>query len=173
MANTSFTIDKSHTHLTFTISHFVIAKVKGSFKEFNGALNAENDELLNASLELAIEAASIDTNDANRDGHLKTADFFDTKNFPLITYKSSKFQKNGEKEFDVEGNLTVNGIQKFLPIKVIFDGVFEHPMTKNTIAVFTVSAEIPRKEFNIGLTYPSAALGEVVKLESTVEMIKG
>jgi len=172
MASTNFKIDKSHTNLTFTISHFVIAKVNGTFKVFSGTIVTENDDMDNAKLELTIEANSIDTNDVNRDGHLKTADFFDVEKFPFITFKSSNFKKGVENNFNIEGILTVNGIEKTHQIKAIFEGTFEHPMTKNTIAVFNVSTEITRKDFNIGLTYPAAALGDIVKLESTIELIK-
>lgn len=172
MASTSFKIDKSHTHLTFTISHFVIAKVNGTFKDFSGTIVIENDDMENAKLELTIEANSIDTNDVNRDGHLKTPDFFDVEKFPFITFKSTSFQKSIENNFNIEGILTVNGIEKNHQIKVIYNGTFEHPMSKSTIAVFSLTTEIIRKDFNIGLTYPAAALGEVVKLESTVELIK-
>ena len=169
---TNYTIDKSHTHVTFSISHFMIAKVRGSFKEFSGTVVTPDDDMEGAQLALSIEAGSLDTNDVTRDGHLKTADFFNTVEFPLITYKSSKFVKRSGKDFDVEGVLNVNGIEKELPVKASFDGTFEHPVSKHTIAVFNVTADIPRKDFGIGLNYPSAVLGDVVKLESTVELIK-
>jgi len=172
MASTNFEIDKSHTHLTFTISHFVIAKVNGTFKEFSGTIVSENDDMENAELELTIEANSIDTNDAKRDGHLKTADFFDVEKFPLITFKSTIFQKGIDNNFNIEGVLTVNGIEKTQKLNAVYNGTFEHPMSKNTIAVFSLATEIIRKDFNIGVTYPAAALGEVVKLESSVELIK-
>ena len=130
------------------------------------------EDMDNATLNITIEAASIDTNEANRDGHLKTPDFFDTQNFPQITYNSSKFQRISDEDFEVEGILKVNGIEKLTKMKATYKGTFEHPMSKNIIAVFDITVEIPRKDFNIGISYPAAALGEWVKLESTVELIK-
>ena len=164
-------IDKSHTHMTFTISHFVIAKVNGTFKAFDGTIHSD-DDFKTSQIKLVIEANSIDTNDVNRDGHLKTADFFDVEKFPQIMFESTEFESAIDKATQVEGTLTVNGIAKQMALTTNYKGNFVHPQSQKTIAVFNVSAQIPRKDFNIGTTYPAAALGEIVKLESTVELVK-
>lgn len=164
-------IDQSHTHLTFTISHFVIAKINGTFRTFEGTLYSE-DNFKTSRIELVIEANSIDTNDVNRDGHLKTADFFDVEKFPQITFQSQEFENILDQVTEVDGTLTVNGVAKPVVLATTYKGNFVHPQSQNTIAVFNVSVDVPRKDFNIGASYPAAALGEVVKLESTVELIK-
>ncbi len=169
---THWEIDKAHTNLSFTISHFMIAKVKGSFKDFAGSFTYAEDDFSDGSLEIVIKADSIDTNDANRDGHLKTPDFFDVATHPEIRFQSSSIEKVGGKEYTIKGNLSVNGIEKPIVLEATYEGEFEHPVYKSTIAVFNATALIERMAFDIGKNYPAAALGEKVSLVSTLELVK-
>ena len=172
METTKWNIDKAHTNLTFTIAHFVIAKVKGTFKEFEGSVSASNNDFEDAKLDFSIVSNSIDTNDIARDNHLKTPDFFDIQAFPLITFKSKSFKKDVGKTFLVVGILTVNGVENEIRLNAEYNGTFEHPQYKKTIASFDIVADIIRKDFNIGLNYPAAALGDKVILNGTIELIK-
>lgn len=169
---TAWGIDKSHTSINFTITHFMIAKVKGQFTEFSGTLSTPGDDFDGAEIDLTIEAASINTNDVNRDNHLKTADFLDVANHSRIRFVSTSFRNLGDQQYAIDGLLTVNGIEKLNTLRASYSGQFEHPVYKNTIAYFEVQADIPRLDFNIGSSYPAAALGEVVKLNSTLELVK-
>lgn len=169
----AYKIDKGHSNVSFKISHFVISDVKGSFKEFSGNLKYAKADFSDAKINLTIESNSIETNDATRDNHLKTADFFDVSKYPTITFQSTTFKVAKNKTVTIKGNLTVNGITKPILLNGFYKGEFINPTTKSTIAVFQISGDIIRKDFNIGTTYPAAALGEVVKLESTIELVKG
>lgn len=176
LEKTTWAIDKAHTDLSFSIAHFVIAKVKGSFKDFEGTVTSSTGDFSDATIDLTIKASSIDTNETNRDAHLKTPDFFDVSTYPDIRFQST-LVKNGEgdgngKNLIVEGDLTVNGVKKPITLDASFEGEFEHPQYKTTIAVFNVATKIPRREFNIGSSYPAAALGEVVQFTGALELMK-
>ncbi|MBC7408923.1 MAG: polyisoprenoid-binding protein [Arcicella sp.] len=168
----SYKVDKSHTNIGFTISHFVISDVLGSFKDFEGTFIYSKNDFSDAKVKLTIKASSIETNDVNRDNHLKTADFFDVAKYPTITFESQSVKLLKGKNISIKGSITINGVTKPITLSGIYKGEFINPMTKNTIAVFQITTDIVRKDFNIGLSYPTAALGDVVKLESTVELIK-
>ncbi|HEX9957378.1 MAG TPA: YceI family protein [Fibrella sp.] len=169
---TAWGIDKSHTSINFTITHFMIARVKGQFTEFSGTLSTPSDDFDGAEIDLTIEAASISTNDVNRDNHLKTADFLDVASHPQIRFASTAFRHLGDNQYAIDGLLTVNGIEKPNTLHASYSGQFQHPVYKNTIAYFEVQANIPRLDFTIGASYPAAVLGEVVKLNSTLELVR-
>jgi polyisoprenoid-binding protein YceI len=169
---TTWVIDKSHTHLNFTIAHFMIAKVAGHFADFSGTFTTADADFSGAEIALTIQAASINTNDSNRDAHLRTPDFFDVASHPEIRFVSTAFTGTGNNQYRIEGLLTVNGVEKALTLDAVYNGQFEHPMSKNTIAVFEANANINRLDFNIGVSYPAAALGEVVKLNSILELTR-
>lgn len=169
---TEWTIDPSHSSISFSISHFMIATVKGSFDTFEGTLKSDGEDFTNGKLEVIIQSKSINTNQNDRDQHLRSEDFFGVEKNPQITFKSIRFEKIGDNQYKVHGIFTMNGISKELTINATYKGSFEHPQFKKTIAVFDISADIPRLEFKVGEDYPGAALGETVKLNSTVELTK-
>ncbi|GAB3641598.1 YceI family protein [Spirosoma arcticum] len=169
---TRWAIDKAHTSIRFTISHFMIAKVAGHFSEFTGTLTAPTEGFDGANIDLTIQASSISTNDEARDKHLRTPDFFDVGNHPDIRFYSTAFRLTGVDQFAIDGLLTVNGIEKSIMLNATYAGQFEHPVYKKNIAVFETSADIRRLDFNIGTSYPAAALGEVVKLTGTLELAR-
>ncbi|MBC7750082.1 MAG: YceI family protein [Methylotenera sp.] len=168
----SYKVDKSHSSLLFTISHFVISDVNGSFKDFEGDLSYSKADFSDAKANISIKAASLETNDVNRDNHLKTADFFDVAKYPEITFQSTSFKKGKNQNYQIKGNLTINGITKPITLQAIYKGEFTNPTYKTTSAVFQISADIVRKDYNIGNTYPSAALGEIVQLKGVIELLK-
>lgn len=169
---TEWTIDPAHSSVSFSISHFVIANVKGSFDKFNGKIVSDGEDFENAQVTLNIESASINTNQADRDKHLRSPEFFGVEKNPDIQFVSNSSKKNSDENYVVSGELTMNGVTKPMTLTAQYKGSFEHPQYRKTIGVFEITGKVPRFDYNIGKDYPSAALGEVVELTSTIEMVK-
>lgn len=169
---TKWIIDPAHSSVSFSISHFMIANVKGSFDRFSGEIVSDGDSFEDAQVTLNIESASINTNQVDRDNHLRSPEFFGVEENPDIKFVSNLFRKTSDKQYNVEGELTMNGVTKPVTLTALFKGTFEHPQYQKTIGVFEIAGKIPRFDYGIGKDYPSAALGEAVELTSIVEMIK-
>jgi len=144
----SFAIDKAHSEATFTVRHFV-SKVSGKFDDFAGTVNGDLQQPGDASVEFTIKTASVDTGVADRDNHLRSADFFDAANNPEITFKSTSIKPAGTKNvFNVTGNLTMRGVTKQITLPVEFLGFAKDPRG-NTRAGFTTHTTINRKDYGI------------------------
>jgi polyisoprenoid-binding protein YceI len=175
MATTKWVIDPMHSEVQFKVKHLVISTVTGFFKSFEGSLETENEDFGGAKIEFTIDIDSIDTNQGQRDGHLKSADFFDAEKFPKITFKSTSFKKTDEDEFQLDGELTVKGITKPVTLAAEYGGSTAD-FYGNTKAGFEVSGKISRKEF--GLTWEgvteagSVVVGDDIKLLINVQFAK-
>lgn len=165
-------IDKSHSSISFSISHFKIATIKGNFKDFSGTITSKNDDFTKGEVNVVIKTASINTNQEARDKHLRSADFFNAEVNPEITFKSTSIEKKSEKEYVVKGNLTVNGITKEFEFIGDYKGSFVHPRFKKTIAVFNFSGVLPRLDYKIGEKFPTAAMGGDVAISINLELTK-
>lgn len=115
--STTWNIDASHTILEFAVKHMAISTVKGRFKALSGTIQTNEAGALE-QVDVLIDATSIDTNDAQRDGHLKSPDFFDTEKNPTIEFKSTNIKPKGSHEYSVSGNLTMNGVTKPVTLEV-------------------------------------------------------
>lgn len=147
----TWTIDKAHSEVGFSIRHLMISKVKGTFGDFDATfVTAENP--LESSVTASAKVASIDTNDANRDGHLRTNDFFDAENHPTIDFVSTGIRQDGH-DFKVDGDLTIRGITKPVTFDFEFGGFTTDPYG-NYKAGATATATINREDF--GLLYNAA-----------------
>ncbi|MCC8407464.1 YceI family protein [Mucilaginibacter sp. UR6-1] len=175
MATTIWTLDPTHSEVQFKVKHLVISTVTGSFKNFEGTLTTEGDDIANGTVEFSLDVNSIDTNQEQRDGHLKGADFFDAEQYPKITFKSTSLTAKGDDEYVAEGDLTVKGITKPVTLNVEFGGSADD-FYGNTKAGFEVTGKINRKEF--GLTWDgvteagSIVVGEDIKLIANVQFAK-
>ncbi|MBE9586272.1 polyisoprenoid-binding protein [Mucilaginibacter sp. JRF] len=175
MATTVWTLDPTHSEVQFKVKHLVISTVTGSFKNFEGTLTTEGDDIANGTVEFSLDVNSIDTNQEQRDGHLKSADFFDAEQFPTITFKSTSLTAKGDDDYVAEGDLTVKGITKPVTLNVEFGGSADD-FYGNTKAGFEVTGKINRKEF--GLTWDgvteagSIVVGEDIKLIANVQFAK-
>jgi polyisoprenoid-binding protein YceI len=158
----TYTLDNAHTRVSFKIPHFVISKVEGRFNDVKGQITLAED-FSKSSLE-----GTIDTASAQRDTHLKSADFFDAKKFPKMTFRSTKFEGKKEK-FSVIGYLTIKDITKEVKFSAEYFGIVKDPWG-NTRAAFKLTANINRKDFNI--TYDDKFdLGPVVGNEVEISII--
>jgi polyisoprenoid-binding protein YceI len=151
---TTWNIDPAHTVAEFKVKHMMIANVKGHFSKVSGVLIRNESDPANDRVEATIEAASVETRNEQRDGHLKSADFFDVENFPTLHFKSTGIRVVGEGELSVEGDLTIRGVTR----KVRFAVEGPTPPAKdpwgNTRIGLSASTKINRKDF--GLTWNAA-----------------
>jgi polyisoprenoid-binding protein YceI len=140
-------IDPTHTSVGFEVRHF-FTKVAGKFNEVSGTVTFDPANPTAASTDITIPTASVDTRNERRDGHLKSADFFDTENFPNITFKSTKVEKAGENKFKVTGNLTMRGVTKPTVLDMEFLGSGPH-MSGGKVAGFSATTRINRQDFGV------------------------
>ncbi len=166
-------IDGAHSNLNFSIRHLGIANVTGSFGSFNGTINFDPEMPEKAMTEATIQVSSINTNNADRDNHLNQPDYFNTSEFPVATFKSTKWKKAGDMMYTVTGNLTLMGVTKEVVLDVEFYGAQEMTMRGRTVtkAGFSATTEIDRYAFGLG-GEGNAPLGRKVKLTINIEADK-
>lgn len=170
---TKWTIDPTHSEVSFKIKHLMISTVTGFFQKFDGSVETEGDDF-NSTSNISFEAEidSINTNNDQRDEHLKSDDFFAKDKYPKITFTADKYEKNSGK---ITGDLTIRDVTKKVTFDVDFGGTVVDPYGQ-TKAGITVSGKISRKEF--GLTYSavtetgSLVLGDDVKVNAEVQYVK-
>jgi polyisoprenoid-binding protein YceI len=172
---TKWVLDPMHSEVQFKVKHLVISTVSGFFKSFEGQLETENDDFTDAKIEFSLDINSIDTNQGQRDEHLKSADFFDAAQYPKIAFKSTSFTKEGDDEYTLVGDLTIKNVTKPVTLAVEFGGSAAD-FYGNTKAGFEITGKINRKEFGLvydGVTEAGAiVLGEDIKLLINVQFAK-
>ncbi len=140
--------DYALSTVEFTVKHMMVTTVRGRFKQFSVVADFNEQEPEQSAIEVTIDAASIDTNAEQRDGHLKSPDFFDVAHYPTITYKSKKIEKKGDDHYRVLGDLTLRGVTREVPLDVTFEGEGKTPYGKR-IAAFTAKTSISRSDFDL------------------------
>jgi len=169
----SFQIDKAHSEAAFQVRH-LITKVRGRFSEFEGAIQFDEAAPERSSVSLTIHTESIDTNQADRDTHLRSDDFFGVERFPALTFVSTGITKTGESTFDVEGDLTIRDVTKRVTLPVTFLGKAKDPWGQERIA-FETELTINRKDFglmwNAALETGGFLVGDDVKISASVQAI--
>lgn len=168
----SFKIDPNHTFPHFKISHLGFSTMHGRFNTTSGKLTMD-EEKKTGSVEVTIDAASVDTGHKKRDDHLRSPDFLNVNEFPEITYKSSKVTINDDKTATVDGTLTIKGVSKPVTLDVASINCGINPMdpTKKTyVCGFDATADIKRSDFDV--TYALPAIGDDMRLEFEVEAIR-
>ncbi|MBF4552602.1 YceI family protein [Corynebacterium suicordis] len=148
----NFTIDPTHSEIGFTARHAMVTKVRGSFTEFSGTASSE-ENLNNAQINVEIDVNSVDTRNSDRDGHLKTGDFFETEKYPKITFKSTDIKAKDDETLEVTGDLTIKDVTKPVTIDFEFNGEAVDPFG-NTRVGFEGQTTINRKDF--GLNFQAA-----------------
>lgn len=167
---TKWNLDTTHSEITFKVRHMMISNVKGAFNTFTAEVEAEDDTFKNAKVSATIQTDSIDTNNTDRDTHLKSADFFNAEHNPTITFESASLAD------DVTGHLTINGVTKPVQLEVEFGGINQDPWG-NTKAGFTFEGKIKRSDFglnwNAALETGGVLVSDEVKIAGELQFVKG
>ncbi|WP_297985409.1 YceI family protein [uncultured Chryseobacterium sp.] len=166
---TKWNLDPTHSEITFSVKHMMISKVKGQFKAFNAEVESDDDTFKNAKVNATVQTDSIDTNNADRDAHLRGEDFFNAEKFPTITFESDSLNN------DVTGNLTINGVTKPVQLEIDFGGIGQDPWG-NTKAGFSFEGTIKRSDFglnwNAALEAGGVLVSDDVKIAGELQFVK-
>lgn len=161
---TKWTIDTMHSEVQFKVKHLVISTVTGNFTSFSSEAETEGENFENGSVKFAVDVNSINTGNEQRDGHLKSADFFDAANHPAIDFVSTGMKKTGDDTYKLSGNLTMRGVTKPVELDVTFGGTMVD-FYGNHKAGFEVTGKINRKDFGLHWSAVTEAGGVVVSDE--------
>jgi len=172
---TLWKIDPTHSEVQFKVKHLVISTVTGSFSSYDGKIEAVGDDFENAEATFTADIDSISTNNEDRDQHLKSDDFFNAEEYPQLKFESTNFEKVGESEYKVSGDLTIRDVTKQVELDVVHGGTVEDPYGQ-TKAGFEVSGIINRKEFGLSWSAVTEAgkvvVGDKIKLQLNVQFIE-
>jgi polyisoprenoid-binding protein YceI len=175
MSTTKWALDPTHSEINFKIKHMMISNVTGSFTNFNVTAETDGDNFVNSKVSFTTDVNSINTNNEQRDGHLKSGDFFDTEKYPQIKFEGTKLEKASDEEYALHGNLTIRDVTKPVSLKVDFGGIAKDPYG-NIKAGFTLDGKINRKDF--GLTWNAVTeaggllVGEDLKVQAEIQLVK-
>jgi len=174
-AQTTWNIDPSHSSIRFAVDHMVISEVEGIFSKYEGSVIATKDDFSDAKINFIVDVNSVNTDNAKRDEHLRSADFFETEKYPKMTFVSSSVTKTGTGKYNLKGKLTLHGVTKEIALVMTYGGTTKDPWG-NTKAGLKVTGVINRTDF--GLKYNSVLeagslmIGEEVAITAKVELAK-
>lgn len=167
-------VDPTHTEVSFVVRHLMVSKVRGQFNEFSGSFVVGPD-LAASGVEASVALASIDTNHADRDAHVRSADFFDVERFPTMTYRSTGIRPRGD-GYVVDGELSLHGVTKPVALDLEVNGHLPESPFGDTRVGFTATAEIDRRDFDLHWNGPveggGVILGNTVRIQLEVEAVK-
>lgn len=172
---TTWTIDAAHSNVEFAVRHLMISTVRGRFSDVKGTVVASDDSFKDAGVDIAIGVASVDTRQADRDTHLRSADFFEVEKYPAMTFKSTRVEPQGDDTLRVVGQLTIRDTSKEVVLNVTSEGRGKDPWGGER-AGFSATAKINRRDF--GLTWNQVleaggfAVGDEIKISIDVELVK-
>lgn len=174
MATKKWTLDASHSDIQFKVKHLMITTVNGSFKEFTGTVETEDNDISTAKVQFSADVNSVSTNNEQRDAHLRNGDFFDAENHPKLTFTSSKLEKVSDDDYKLYGTLTMRGVSKQIALNVEFGGIITDPWG-NTRSGFTVTGKINRTDFGVSFGAVSdtgaVLLGHDVSIQANVQFV--
>ncbi len=175
MATVKWAVDPTHSELQFKVRHLMITNVNGTFGTFKGEVETQDTDFGTAKIDFSAETSTVSTNNAQRDGHLKSADFFDAEKYPDLKFTSTSVTKVDDENYKLTGNLTMLAVTKPVTLAVEYGGTITDPWG-NTRAGFTIDGKINRKDFGLSWNATTEAgglmLGEDVKLHATIEIVK-
>ena len=172
---TQWNFDKSHTKISFTVTHMMITDVMGNFSKYSGTFLSDKSDFSDAKINFTIDANSINTDEPNRDKHLRSADFFNVEKYPEITFVGTSFKSLGNNMYKLTGDFTMNGVTKSITLDVKGAGIIKDPYG-NTRTGFKLTGTIDRTLW--GLKYNSVMdaggllIGNEISIACYVELIK-
>jgi polyisoprenoid-binding protein YceI len=170
-----WSFDPSHSKIGFKVKHLMISNVLGNFREFEGQVITEGNDFSTSVISLSLNSASVDTEIADRDTHLKSADFFDVASYPKITFDGTGLKDLGDDMFELTGDLVIKGVKKQIVLSVEFGGLMTDPWG-NVKAGFSVTGKMNRKDWglnwNAALETGGVLVSEEVKIICDVELVK-
>jgi polyisoprenoid-binding protein YceI len=171
----TWSFDKAHSSIGFSVRHMVISKTTGNFDDFNGVLEFDGENVQSGKVELTVQMASVDTDDEKRDDHLRTEDFFDVDKYPIMIFKSTKITDLNGSNFKLTGILTIKDVSKEVTFDCEHNGTIKDPWG-NTRAGFTAETEINRQDFNVSfskiLDGGGLLVGDNVEIKLELETIQ-
>ncbi len=172
---TTWDFDKAHSKVGFSVRHMVISEVEGYFKDFSGTVSTEGDDFSTAKVDFKVNVSSINTDNQERDNHLKSDDFFNAEKYPAMFFKSTGIKKVGDNKYKLLGDLTIRDITKPVELDMIYFGTVKDPWG-NTRAGFKITGELNRFDYNLKwnavLETGGLVAAKEVKLDINVELIK-
>jgi polyisoprenoid-binding protein YceI len=175
MTTNNWNLDTVHSGINFAVRHMVVSKVRGRFTKFNGQVALDEDDLTRSVVEATIDASSIDTGTAQRDDHLRSADFFDVERFPEIKFRSTRIEKIGEDRYTLSGNLTIRDVTREITLDVEYGGRGKDPWGNERVG-FTAKATVDRKDFglkwNQALETGGVLVSDRVEIELEVQGVR-
>ncbi len=165
-------VDAAHSGIDFSVKHMMISRVKGSFNDFTANVEADVNDLSTAKIDFVIDVNSIDTRNTDRDNHLRSADFFDSENYPSIKFNSTDIKKVGDDEYELTGHVTIKETTKKETFKVEFEGSGKDPWGNEKIG-FTADGKLNRKEYGLAwnqvLETGGIMVGEDIKINLQIQ----
>jgi polyisoprenoid-binding protein YceI len=176
MATTTWVLDPTHSLVQFKVKHLMITNTTGTFNKYEVSAETEGEDFTTAKVSFTADTDSVDTGNEQRDGHLKSADFFDSAKFPQLKFVATKYESvDDDGSYELYGDLTIRDITKSVKFDVEFGGVIKDPWG-NTRAGFAISGKIKRKDFGLVWNMTTEAggfvVGDDVKVHVEIELIK-
>lgn len=175
MATTKWAIDPTHSEIGFKVKHMMFTNVSGKFESYDATITTEDNDFTQSAIHFSADVASINTNNTDRDNHLKSADFFDADNHPKLTFVSSSFTKIDDENYELTGDLSLRGVTKTVKLATELSGIMKDPWGNTKIGL-NISGKINRKDW--GLNWNSALeaggvlVGEDVKLNIELQLLQ-
>lgn len=175
MSKIKWNLDPSHSEVTFKVKHMMITNVSGSFNEFTVDATTEGEDFTKSEVSFSAKAASVNTNSEQRDGHLRSPEFFDAEKFPELKFKATKYERVSGDDYKLHGDLTIRDVTKNISLNVEFGGIQKDPWG-NMKAGFTITGKINRKDF--GLTWNAALetggvmVSDEVRINCEIQLVK-
>jgi polyisoprenoid-binding protein YceI len=175
MKTNEWNIDTTHSGIHFSVRHMVVSKVRGRFASYGGTVRIDDEDLARSTVDVSIDAASIDTGVADRDTHLKSADFFDAEKFPELRFQSTKIEKLGDSAYKLSGALTIRDVTRDVTLLVDYGGRAKDPWG-NERAGFTARGTLDRKDFGLHwnqvLEAGGVLVGDKIEIDIELELVR-